>query len=58
MIMPDLEPFSKETLEVYNSYRVTAAEWPYLGYTLGYSLLLTVFFYLLADYVLKRKRHI
>lgn len=57
MILPT-EPFSDKTLSIYNSLRVTITDLKYLFSTFGYTMILASFFYLLADYFLKKKRHI
>lgn len=54
-VMPMAEPLSKRTAPVYSSLRVAGADWLNLAGSFGYSLLLCVFLFLVADYLLRRK---
>jgi hypothetical protein len=56
LVMPMAEPLSSRTESVYSSLRASGGDWLKLGITLGYSLLLTAFFYLVSDLLLRRKR--
>jgi len=58
MILPSMSPYSDKTKKIYLSFRVDAPDWKYLLYTFFYTLIVSAFFYLLADYFLKRRRHI
>jgi ABC-type transport system involved in multi-copper enzyme maturation permease subunit len=55
---PIVHPFGKETGNIYVSLRVMHGEWKCLLYSLGYSLALAAFCYLVALSALQRKRHI
>lgn len=56
MVMPMAEPLSKQTESVYRALRTSGSDWLNLGITLGYSVLLSAFLFLVADYLLRRKR--
>lgn len=58
MILPIFAPFSDETLSIYNSFRAATTDLKYLLYTFIYTVILASFFYVLAGYFLKKKRHI
>ena len=57
-LLPMVHPFSAKTSNVYTSLRVTPGDWKYLAYSLGYSLTLSTFCYLLALLALQKKKHI
>jgi hypothetical protein len=53
--VPWLDPFSSHTTAVEYSLRVTASDWGYLAATAGYAAAAFVFFFLFADYFLRRR---
>jgi len=55
IIMPMAQPFSQHTESVYSSLRASGTEWLYLGGALGYTAVLSAFFFLICDYLLRRK---
>lgn len=56
LVLPTYSPFGDKTGAVTMSYRVTAGDAKYLLLTLGYVAVAASFFYIAADYALKRKR--
>jgi len=58
MILPSMSPYSSRTRDIYLSFRVKPSEWKYLLFTFIYAVMVSVFFYFLADYFLKKRRHI
>lgn len=56
LIIPITDPFEEKTRGVYESLRGTDADWLILVATWGYALGVSLFFFLLANYFLKRKR--
>lgn len=54
-LLPMSEPFSDRTETVHSSWRVFTGDWLMLGAVFGYSLLMTVFLYLLSLYLLRRR---
>ena len=53
--VPMLDPFATDTAAVANSLRVTPADWAYLAATGAYAALCFLFFFLFADYCLRRR---
>jgi len=58
MVLPAYNPFEEEKDVVYDSMRVVSGDVKYLLYTLGYTILISTFFYFLTDYCIRKKRHI
>jgi len=58
MIIPIYNPFSDEKRGIYNSMRVIPGDMKYLLYTLGYTILISAFFYFLTSYFIRKKRYI
>jgi len=58
MLIPNGEPFSEKMSVVYSSLRISTESLQYLFFAFAYTLFVTVFFYLLSLYALKKKRHI
>ena len=56
MVLPMVMPFSSTTAGIFSSMRVGPGDWIKLVYTGGYALITGIFFFLLSDYFLKRKR--
>lgn len=56
LVMPMADPLSKQTESVYRALRASSSDWLNLGITLGYSVLLSAFLFLVSDYMLRRKR--
>ncbi len=56
VVLPMAEPLSNRTEKVYSSLRVGGGDWLSLVGVLGYSALLSAFFFLVSDYLLRRKR--
>jgi hypothetical protein len=56
LVMPMAEPLSNHTTSVYSSLRASGTDWLNLGITLGYSMLLSVFLFLISDLLLRRKQ--
>jgi ABC-type transport system involved in multi-copper enzyme maturation permease subunit len=56
LVMPMADPLSKRTESVYGSLRVSGGDWLNLGVTLGYTVLLSAFLFLISDLLLRRKR--
>jgi hypothetical protein len=54
-VLPMLDPFWEKTYEVERSLRVTGTDWMYLGATAAYAAGVFLFWFLFADYRLKRK---
>jgi hypothetical protein len=54
-VLPMLSPFESHTRAVEGSLRVTAKDWMYLGATAGYALTVFSFWFLFADYRLRRR---
>ncbi len=57
-VLPILSPFADRTEKFASSLRVTPADWAYLAATAGYALLVSVFFFLLASFIVRRKSFI
>jgi hypothetical protein len=53
--VPWLDPFASQTGAVESSLRVTPSDWGYLAATAGYAAATFVFFFLFADYFLRRR---
>jgi hypothetical protein len=53
--LPMLSPFTVQTQTVVSSLRVTTADWGYLAGTGAYAALAFLFFFLFADYALRRR---
>lgn len=53
-VAPMLDPFAKQTREVANSMRVSVADWTYLAGTGGYALVMCFFWFMVANYKLRR----
>ena len=58
VITPMFSPYSEKTETINNSLRVAPGEWHYLIYICVYALTLTVLFYLLTLFALKRKNFV
>lgn len=58
MIMPSSEPFSEKMSSVYSSFRISAGAWQYLFLAFIYTLIIAAFYYLLALFFLRKKRHL
>jgi len=56
MILPMTNPMSEHTAGVYETMRVTGADWVGLFNAFGYMLSISALFYFMADFLLKRKR--
>jgi ABC-type transport system involved in multi-copper enzyme maturation permease subunit len=56
MIIPTTSPYVEMKSQVYGSLRFSDANWKYMLYTLCYAIAVTVLFYLLSTYFIKRKR--
>jgi hypothetical protein len=55
MVLPMISPFEKELDSVRMSLRATGGDWLTLLGVLGYTAFVTVFLFLLSDYLLRRK---
>jgi hypothetical protein len=55
IVLPMLNPFSEHTAEVERSLRVAYSDWGYLGSTAVYAAAVFTFWFLFADYRLRRK---
>lgn len=53
--LPMLSPFAQQTQTVEGSLRVTSGDWAYLASTATYAGLAFLFFFLFADYALRRR---
>ncbi len=58
MALPCFSPYFKETSRIYSSFRILDVNFLCLFLTLVYTLCISVFFYFLSNYFLKKKRHI
>ncbi len=56
MILPTTDPYAEVKFTVYGSLRFSDANWTYLLYTLCYATAVTILFYLLSTYFMKRKQ--
>lgn len=56
MVLPVTHPFADETAKVYKTLRGSDADWPALFATWGYTVGISILFFLLGNYFLKRKR--
>lgn len=56
LLVPATHPFQEKTGEVYKSLRGADADWPALFATWGYTMGISLLFFLLATWFLKRKR--
>ena len=56
MALPMVHPFSRQTQGIGQSLHVTPGQWPYLLYSLGYSLSLAALSYCLSLFFLQRKK--
>jgi hypothetical protein len=55
LTLPMLSPFAKQTQTVEVSLRVASSDWAYLASTATYAALVFLFFFLFADYALRRR---
>lgn len=55
-LLPVSEPYSKETGTVSRSLRLVSSDWKYLAFSLLYTILISVFLYLLSAEFLNKKR--
>lgn len=53
--LPMLSPFARQTVTVESSLRVTSADWGYLASIAAYAGVAFLFFFLFADYALRRR---
>jgi hypothetical protein len=58
MISPMFTPYSEKTEGIRTSLRVSSGQWHYLIYTGAYAITVTMFFYLLTLFALKRKNFV
>ncbi len=56
MVLPMADPLADRTQNVYQALRAGGIDWLNLGITLGYSVLLSAFLFVVSDYLLRRKR--
>jgi hypothetical protein len=56
MILPMTSPMSGNSASVYETMRVTGADWISLFNAFGYMLCISALFYFMSDFLLKRKR--